>query len=89
VSLSNLRKLADYFPEKDSLYQLDPSYEFTEPTADENHVAIFQMFQKFRAARLLEPVGEEHLYFAAKNSKQCQLTGLGHHYWLLAKQERI
>lgn len=89
VSLSNLRKLPDYFPEKDHLYQLDPSFEFTEDTADDNNVAIFQLFQKLRAARLLEPVDEEHLYFAAMNSKQCRLTGLGQHYWLLAKQELI
>jgi len=89
VSLSNLRSVPDYFPDKDHLYQLDPSYEFTEDTADENNVAVFQLFQRLRAARLLEPVDEEHLYFAAMNSKQCRLTRLGQHYWMLAKQGKI
>lgn len=89
VSLSNLRSVPDYFPDKDHLYQLDPSYEFTEDTADENNVAVFQLFQRLRAARLLEPVDEEHLYFAAMNSKQCRLTRLGQHYWSLAKQGKI
>lgn len=89
VSLANLRTIPDYFPDKDHLYQLNPSYEFTDPSADENNVAVFQLFQRLRAARLLEPVDEEHLYFAAMNNKQCRLTRLGQHYWLLAKQERI
>lgn len=89
VPISTLRELPNFFPDKDHLYQLDPTYEFTEPTANQDHVKIFQKFQRLRAARLLEPVEEEHLYFAAMNSKQCRLTGLGQHYWLLAKQDII
>jgi hypothetical protein len=89
VSLPDLRKLPTYFPDSDHLYQLDPSYEYTDSSANPDHVAIFQMFQKLRAARLLEPVDEEHLYWAAINSKQCRLTKLGRHYWLLAKREKI
>lgn len=89
VSLSSLRKLPELFPERDYLYPLDPSYEYTEDVAVPEHVEIFQFFQKMRAARLLEPIDEEHLYWAAMHNKQCQLTRLGQHYWMLARDERI
>ncbi|WP_128645738.1 caspase family protein [Rhodococcus sp. BS-15] len=90
VSLSSLRKLPDLFPQRDFLYPLDPSYEYTEKDdAVPEHVEIFQSFQKLRAARLLEPVDEEHLYWAAMHRKPCQLTRLGQHYWTLAQDGRI
>jgi len=38
---------------------------------------------------VLVPVGEDHMYYAAMNSKSCKLTVLGAHYWSLVKNERI
>lgn len=90
VSLDILRKLPEFFPDINDLYPLDRSYEYTQKKfAIPENVAIFQSFQKLRAARLLEPVDEDHLYWAALNNKPCRLTKLGQHYWLLAKDERI
>jgi len=38
---------------------------------------------------LVVPVGEDHMYYAAINSKSCKLTILGEHYWKLVKKNRI
>jgi hypothetical protein len=89
VELELLRLLPRYFPTAEAAFQLDPSYEpLAEPRHPE-HERIFGHLQKFRAARLVEPVGEEHMYFAAMNSKSCRLTALGRHYWRLANSGKI
>jgi len=87
--LAILRKLPDYFELVDLEYALDPSYEPSSEKPDPTNTAIFANFQKYRAARLLVPIGEEHLYYAAMNRKSCQLTPLGQFYWQLAKEGRI
>lgn len=95
VELSVLRKIAEYFPSPDYLYPLDPSYEPDkrnlppETAIDKEHETVFGNLQKFRAARLVEPVGEEHMYFAAVNSKGCQLTPLGQFYWQMIVSKKI
>jgi hypothetical protein len=89
VELEILRVLPDRFPSPDYEYPLDSSYEPTAEPKHEEHERIFSQLQRLRAARLLVPVGEEHLYFAAMNNKACALTPLGKHYWHLAKAGRI
>lgn len=81
ISDRNMRSLAKYFPSPDYVYPLDPSYEPTAEPHDPEHEAIFGDLQRFRAARLLVPNGEEHLYYAAMNRKSCCLTPLGKFYW--------
>jgi hypothetical protein len=84
IALETLRMLPAYFTTSTAEYPLDPSYEpLAEPQHDD-HERIFANLQKFRAARLLEPVGEEHMYFAAMNLKACRLTPAGRLYWQLA-----
>ncbi|MBX9917644.1 MAG: caspase family protein, partial [Nitrosomonas sp.] len=70
-------------------YPLDPGYEFTEPAADDKCVAIFKELQKMEGVGLVAPVGEEHMYYAAINSKSCRLTNLGKQYWSLIKLEKV
>jgi hypothetical protein len=89
VPLATLRKLIIYFPTPQDAHALDPSYEFTEPTASPDKVVIMKDLQKFVSVGLVLPVGEEHMYFAAKNSKSCRLTALGFQYWRLVKEKRI
>lgn len=99
VSKSVLRKLRLYFTSPSAEFKLDPSFEFTNtptykheiigPYADENNVSIFRELQMFESVGLIEPVGEDHMYFAAMNSKSCRLTALGLHYWNLAKDSRF
>lgn len=89
VGLDTLRKICDYFPNAEDVFPLDPSYEFTEPTAVEVHVQIFKNLQKFESVGLVVPVDEEHMYFAAINSKACRLTALGYQYWRLVKERKV
>lgn len=89
VSLDLLRLLPSYFPAETAEFPLDPSYEPDAKPPHPEHEKIFGHLQKYRAARLLEPVGEEHMYFAAMNSKSCRLTPLGQHYWKLAHAGQV
>lgn len=89
VPLEKLRLLPDYFLHPDFDFPLDPSYEPDAEPHDADHERIFGDLQKFRAARLVEPVGEEHMYYAAMNSKSCVLTPLGKFYWQLANDGKI
>lgn len=89
VPLATLRKIVDYFPSPQDEHALDPSYEFTEPTHDDAKVATFKDLQKYESVGLVVPVGEEHMYFAAMNSKPCRLTALGFQYWRLVNEKKL
>lgn len=89
VPLAELRQLNDLFPESGFEFSLDPSYEPEAEPPDETHQRVFGTLQKYRAAKLLEPVGEEHMYFAAMHSTACRLTPLGEHYRHLAAEGRL
>lgn len=99
VSKTILRKLSTYFKNPTDEFKLDPSYEYTnapdveheviEPYADVEHVRIFKELQLFESVGLVEPVGTEHMYFAAMESRACKLTALGLHYWKLSKDRRF
>jgi hypothetical protein len=89
VSHSTLRRLIDHFPKPQDEHKLDPSYEFTDPRANPAKVAIFKDLQKLEGVGLVVPVDEEHMYFAAMNSKSCRLTALGFQYWRLVKEKRL
>ena len=92
VELSVLRLLPLYFPDYHREYPLDPSYEIDKVTSlprNSEHEVVFRHLQAYRDARLLVPVGEKHLYYAAMHSKSCKLTSLGRFYWKLVKDGRI
>lgn len=89
VPHATLRKLIEYFPTPQDEHALDPSYEFSETTADPKNVAIMKDLQKFVSVGLVVPVGEEHMYFAAMNSKSCRLTAVGFQYWRLVKEKHL
>ena len=89
VPHATLRKLIEYFPTPQDEHSLDPSYEFTEATADSKKVTIMKDLQKFVSVGLVVPVGEEHMYFAAMNSKSCRLTAVGFQYWRLVKEKHL
>lgn len=89
VAVAELRKISDLFPVADHLFPLDPSYEPDAEPRDSEHERAFTTLQKYRAAKLLEPVDAEHLYFAAMERKACRLTPLGRHYWHVAKDGRL
>ena len=88
-----LRRLVDYFMTPDAEFPLNPSFEPTntptiehkivEPFAESTNVQIFRELQMLEGVGLVIPCGEEHMYFAAMNSKACRLTSAGQHYWRL------
>lgn len=89
VPVKILRRLPELFPEQNYEFPLDPSYEPDADPEDSEHEAVFAELQKCRAAKLVEPVGEEHMYYAAMYGKACRLTPLGKHYRRMAIQGRI
>ncbi len=89
VPLETLRKLADYFPSPQNERALDPSYEDTVAGHNPENVAVFKDLQKMEGVGLVVPIGEEHMYYAAMNSKGCKLTALGAQYWRLANEGKL
>ena len=99
IKISDLKQIENYFKSSSGEYNLDPSYEFTnsktvkhivkEPYANDEHVKVFKNLQRLERIGLIEPVDEEHMYFAAINSKSCRLTPLGQYYWKLINDKRI
>lgn len=101
VDINIIRLITTYFEEPDVEYKLDPSYEFTntedhkdrykliEPLGIPEHIEILKNLQKLESIGLIEPVGEEHMYFAVMRSKSCRLTLLGKHFWNLIHNDRI
>lgn len=89
VPLNKLRKLVSYFPTPKADHPLDPSYEDTEDNHDPKNVRVFKDLQMMEGVGLVAPVGEEHMYYAAMNSKSCKLTALGAHYWRLARENKL
>lgn len=93
-----LRRLPLYFPTANHVFQLDPSYEPDRINVPEHlrnfpenpaHATIFNELQMCNRQGLIVPIGEEHMYYAAINSKACKLTALGVHYRQLAEMKRI
>jgi uncharacterized caspase-like protein len=89
ISVDILRKIKDYFESPEQEYKLDPSYEFTSDQPNEENVEILKNLQKFVSVGLVVPVDEEHMYFAAMNSKSCRLTAMGYQYWRLATEDKF
>jgi Caspase domain len=89
IPLQTLRKIITYFPTPEEHHLLNPSYEFTDADAIKENVEIFKDLQKFESAGLVIPVDEEHMYFAAMNSKSCRLTAMGYQYWRLVKEKNL
>ena len=93
ISLDDLRKLKKLFPTEDYEYRLDPSYEPRDegrtdamPPAEPRNNRVFSLLQKYNRHGLLVPVGADHMWNAAMESKSCRLTLLGKHYRRLADQ---
>jgi hypothetical protein len=93
-----LRRLPELFPDETSELKLDPSYEpardnvphdIMEVPVNEERVAIFKGLQACNRNGLVVPVGTEHMYYAAIESKSCRLTAIGAHYRKLAEQKRF
>lgn len=79
--------------------QLDPSFEperFQEqlddpsiPDPDPVNMAVFAVLQRYARVGLVRPVDAPHMWHAAMESKSCELTVLGQHYWNLVEKGLI
>ncbi len=99
VDISIIRKICTYFTSENEKFAIDPSFEPTnspsithkviEPYANPTNTEVFSDSQKLEGIGLVVPVGEEHMYFAAMNSKACELTSIGKQYWRLVHDKLI
>lgn len=94
ISISELRRITEFFVSPYDEYKLDPTYEPDKHEAsvkevNREHENIFAILQRYVKLNLVVPVGEEHMYYAAINSKSCKLTAQGQHYWNLVKKNTI
>jgi hypothetical protein len=89
IKLSDLKKITELFPEPSVEFQLDPSFEQDSNSPVEANTDKFSILQKYNRINLVVPVGEDHMYYAAMNSRSCKLTVLGVHYWNLVANNRI
>lgn len=89
VSLATLRRLPELFESATAAHALSPAYE---PTIEPHEVrleAVFAELQHLARVGLVEPVGEQHMYYAALHSTSCRLTQQGRRYYQLAKHGRL
>lgn len=97
IELEKLQRLVDLFDQPTTELQLDPSYEPERtgsedpatPAPDPIKTADFAVLQALVRVNLVRPVGAPHMWHAAMESKACELTVLGQHYWSLVKQGLI
>lgn len=93
-----LENLPIWFPDPEHVLALNPSFEpeifpgteddYTWEERNQNQ-PIFEALQICNRSGLVEPVGEQHMYYAAVNKKACRLTYLGRYYWQLAAEGRL
>lgn len=91
ISISNLRKISNFFPTSDFEFQLDPTYEpemkgrdIGMPAPIDENTKNFAQLQEYNRLNLVIPVDAPHMWHAAMHSKSCKLTKLGQYYRRLA-----
>jgi caspase domain-containing protein len=99
ISLQDLRALTTIFSAPTDELQLDPSFEPERtdeqksdpsiPPPNPKNTTTFKLLQNLVRVNLVRPVGAPHMWHAAMQSKSCELTVLGQHYWRLVNEKRI
>ena len=91
IDVTDLRRIAEFFPEPGFEFHLDPSYEPERsgaeedvPAPDPEKNAVFAILQKYNRVNLVVPNGAPHMWHAAMQNKSVRLTVLGEHYRRLA-----
>jgi len=89
IDVAILRRLPDWFATPDAEFPLSPRHEPTAEPQDRDAEATFRCLQRCNRVKLVEPIDEEDMYYAAMNGTGCGLTALGRYYWKLAAAGRI
>lgn len=89
ISVEILRALPKIFPLPAEDFTLSADYEESFEGKDQEKVATFKKLQQLNRVHLVVPIGVNHMYDAAMQSKACRLTAAGRYYWRLAKDRRL
>jgi hypothetical protein len=97
IALEELKQLTRLFPSPTTEFSLDPSFEphrsgvedSSTPAPEPTNNAEFAILQNYVKVNLVRPVGAPHMWHAAMESKGCELTVLGQHYWGLVQKGLI
>jgi hypothetical protein len=96
ISLGDIQKIKEFFPEAGAEFKLDPTFEpemkgrnAGMPSPVPENTEKFKILQQYNRINLLVPVGAPHMWHAAMESKSCKLTVLGEHYRRLAEKGAI
>jgi Caspase domain len=89
IDVAVLRRLPEWFESPDADLPLSPRNEPTAKPADSEAEATFRRLQRCNRVKLVDPIDEEDMYYAAIHSTGCRLTALGRFYWKLADDGRI
>ena len=98
VRLDILRRLPTYFPNPNSEFELDPSFEpergeeterLSDIAVDEDNERIYRELQSCNRHGLVVPMEHEHMWHTAVHSGRVKLTASGAHYRRLAELGRV
>jgi hypothetical protein len=89
IDVAILRRLPSWFASADAEFPLSPRHEHTAEPHDSEAEGTFRCLQRCNRVKLVEPIDEEDMYYAAINATGCRLTALGRFYWKLADTGRI
>lgn len=96
ISLDDLRRITEFFPQRGYEYKLDPTFEPElkgrdpgMPPPDPENTKKFAILQRYNRLNLVVPVDAPHMWHAAMQKKSCKLTMLGEHYRRLVEKQRI
>ncbi|MEO0975144.1 MAG: caspase family protein [Pseudomonadota bacterium] len=95
VDLADLHQMKELFEAPDYVLPLTPEYEPARegrtdlPPPDPEKTKVFALLQRLVKCNLVRPVGAEHMYYAALESKGCELKPLGRYYWRLVARGRL
>lgn len=96
ISIEDLRRLSEFFPNAGYEFPLDPTFEPEMkgrdpgmPQPKDENTRIFSILQKYNRLNLLIPIDSLHMWNAAMENKSCKLTALGEHYRRLVEKKRI
>lgn len=89
IDITILRRLPEWFSSAEAEFPLSPTHEHTEEPRDVDAEATFRCLQRCNRVKLVEPIAEEDMYYAAMHGTGCRLTALGRFYWKLANDGRI
>jgi len=96
ISLGELQRIIEFFPQPGFQFPLDPSFEPERETTNSTvaspnpeNTAKFAVLQKYNRVNLVVPVDAPHMWHAAMGNKSCKLTVLGEHYRRLVEEKRI